>query len=221
MDSLQSGSGRTHGGRTGMPARGGTPSAADHDAPGSVVAGARVRRCGSGAAPAAHVADTGSSSTTAAGALRPADSKSIAVLAFADLGQAGDQECVSDGAAEEIRNALAKVDDLRVAGRTSSFYFNRRSAPLAGIGSTPGVAHVLEGSVRRQRDRLRISAKLLRVGDGVELRAKTFDGTDGDIFALQENFAQPVTSQLKVALSAGQGRRLVEVGTTNPDACAL
>ena len=150
-----------------------------------------------------------------------AAAKSIAVLAFADLSQAKDQEYFSDGVAEEILNALAKIDDLKVAGRTSSFYFKGRNESLATIGSTLGVAHVLEGSVRKQGERLRISAKLLRVSDGVELWADTFDGTDADIFALQESIAQQVTGQLKVALNAGQHGRLVDVGTGDPDAYAL
>jgi TolB-like protein/Tfp pilus assembly protein PilF len=147
--------------------------------------------------------------------------KSIAVLAFADLSQAQDQAYFSDGVAEEILNALAKVDDLKVAGRTSSFYFKGRNEPLAAIGSTLGVAHVLEGSVRKQGDRLRISAKLLRVADGVELWADSFDGTDADIFGLQDNIARQVASQLKVALNAGQQGRLIDVGTRDPDAYAL
>jgi TolB-like protein/Tfp pilus assembly protein PilF len=149
------------------------------------------------------------------------DTKSIAVLAFADLSQAKDQEYFSDGVAEEILNALAKIDDLKVAGRTSSFYFKGRNEPLATIGSTLGVAHVLEGSVRKQGERLRISAKLLRVSDGVEMWADTFDGTDADIFTLQETIGQQVTSQLKVALNAGQSGRLIDIGTSDPDAYAL
>ncbi len=167
------------------------------------------------ASPAVDIAATGL--TTAS----TIDAKSIAVLAFADLSQAKDQEYFSDGVAEEILNALAKINDLKVAGRTSSFYFKGRNETLAAIGSTLGVAHVLEGSVRKQGDRLRISAKLLRVSDGVEMWSDTFDGTDADIFALQENIAQQVTSQLKVALNAGQQGRLVDVGTGNPDAYAL
>jgi TolB-like protein/Tfp pilus assembly protein PilF len=149
------------------------------------------------------------------------DSKSIAVLAFANMSADKDNEYFSDGVAEEILNALAKIDDLKVAGRTSSFYFKGRDETLAAIGSTLGVAHVLEGSVRKQDERLRISAKLLRVSDGVEVWSDTFDGTDADIFALQESIARRVTSRLKVALNAGQSGRLVEVGTTDPDAYAL
>lgn len=83
------------------------------------------------------------------------------------------------------------------------------------------MAHVLEGSVRKQGERLRISAKLLRVSDGVEMWAETFDGTDADIFALQEQIAQQVTGQLKVALKVGPGAALVDTGTENPVAYAL
>jgi TolB-like protein/Tfp pilus assembly protein PilF len=149
------------------------------------------------------------------------DAKSIAVLAFANMSADADNEYFSDGVAEEILNALAKVDDLKVAGRTSSFYFKGRNESLAAIGSTLGVAHVLEGSVRKQGDRLRISAKLLRVSDGVELWSETFDGTDGDIFALQEDIARQVATQLKVALNSGQQSRLIDVGTSDPDAYAV
>jgi TolB-like protein/Flp pilus assembly protein TadD len=157
----------------------------------------------------------------ATGATPAIDRKSIAVLAFANMSADKDNEYFSDGVSEEILNALAKIDDLKVAGRTSSFYFKGRNVPIATIGETLGVAHVLEGSVRKQGDRLRISAKLLRVSDGVELWSDTFDGTDADIFALQERIAQQVTSQLKVALSANDGAALVDTGTSNPLAYAL
>jgi TolB-like protein/Tfp pilus assembly protein PilF len=159
--------------------------------------------------------------TAASPAVAASDAKSIAVLAFADLSQTKDQEYFSDGVAEEILNALAKINDLKVAGRTSSFYFKGRNETIKAIGSTLGVAHLLEGSVRKQGERLRISAKLLRVSDGVEMWSGTFDGTDADIFALQERIAQQVTSQLQVALNTGQSGRLVEVGTSDPDAYAL
>ncbi len=173
------------------------------------------------AAVATDPADSAPAATAAQDLPAPADPKSIAVLAFANMSADQDNEYFSDGVAEEILNALAKVDDLKVAGRTSSFYFKGRNESLAAIGSTLGVAHVLEGSVRKQGERLRISAKLLRVSDGVEMWADTFDGTDADIFALQETIAQQVTSELKVALDAGQQDRLVDVGTRDPDAYAL
>ena len=174
---------------------------------------------GKGSAATSTVASNGE--VAAPGTATAIDAKSIAVLAFANMSADKDNEYFSDGVAEEILNALAKIEDLKVAGRTSSFYFKGRNESLATIGSTLGVAHVLEGSVRKQGDRLRISAKLLRVSDGVELWADTFDGTDADVFALQENIAQQVTGQLKVALNAGQSGRLIQAGTDNPDAYAL
>jgi len=150
-----------------------------------------------------------------------AHAKSIAVLAFANMSADPENEYFSDGVAEEILNALARVDEMKVAGRTSSFYFKGRNEPLSVIGTTLGVAHVLEGSVRKQGPRLRISAKLLRVSDGVEMWADSFDGTDSDIFALQESIARQVTSALQVALSAGQQGQLVVAGTADPEAYSL
>ena len=115
--------------------------------------------------------------------------KSIAVLAFANMSADKDNEYFSDGVAEEILNSLANVKDLKVAGRTASFYFKGRNEPMAAIGAVLGVANILEGSVRKQGSRLRITAQLIRVSDGFHLWSETFDGTDADIFALQENIA--------------------------------
>ena len=147
--------------------------------------------------------------------------KSIAVLAFENRSADKNNEYFSDGVAEEILNSLAKVKDLKVAGRTSSFFFKGKNERLGTIGKALGVAHVLEGSVRKQGNQLRITAQLIRVSDGFQMWSETFDGTDADIFALQEKIAQQVTSELQVALSAGQQGRLVEVGTSSPVAYAL
>ncbi len=149
------------------------------------------------------------------------ESQSIAVLAFADLSPDGDQEYFGDGIAEEILNALVRVPGLRVAGRTSSFYFKGRNEDLRSIGATLGVAHILEGSVRKQGERLRITAQLIRSDDGFHLWSATYDGTDADIFALQERIAREVTRELQVALGTGEDQRLVNTGTENPDAYAL
>ena len=151
----------------------------------------------------------------------PTSDKSIAVLAFANMSADKDNEYFSDGVSEEILNALANVKDLKVAGRTASFYFKGRSESLAAIGKTLGVAHVLEGSVRKQGNRLRITAQLIRVGDGFHLWSDTFDGTDADVFALQESIAQQVAGALQAALNAGQQARLVDAGTANPEAYSL
>ena len=151
----------------------------------------------------------------------PTSDKSIAVLAFANMSADKENEYFSDGVSEEILNALAHVKDLKVAGRTASFYFKGRSESLAAIGKTLGVAHVLEGSVRKQGNRLRITAQLIRVGDGFHLWSDTFDGTDADVFALQESIAQQVAGALQAALNAGQQARLVDAGTANPEAYSL
>ena len=95
--------------------------------------------------------------------------KSIAVLAFDNMSADKDNEYFSDGVAEEILNSLSKVKNLRVAGRTSSFSFKGKNQDLRVIGKTLGVAHVLEGSVRKQGDKLRITAQLIRVTDVLQL----------------------------------------------------
>jgi TolB-like protein/tetratricopeptide (TPR) repeat protein len=150
-----------------------------------------------------------------------AEPQSIAVLAFADLSPDRDQEYFGDGIAEEILNALVRLPGLRVAGRTSSFHFKGRNEDLRTIGATLGVAHILEGSVRKQGERLRITAQLVRSEDGFHLWSETYDGTDADIFALQERIAREVTRELRVALGTGQEERLVNVGTGNPEAYEL
>jgi TolB-like protein/Tfp pilus assembly protein PilF len=151
-----------------------------------------------------------------------ADPRSLAVLAFANMSADKDNEYFSDGVAEEILHALAQVQDMKVAGRTSSFYFKGRNEPLAAIGTTLGVAHVLEGSVRKQGERLRITAQLTRVSDGMQVWSQAFDGNDADVFALQEAIARKVTQALKVTLNADtQAQSLVNAGTQNPEAYAL
>jgi TolB-like protein len=147
--------------------------------------------------------------------------QSIAVLAFADLSPGRDQEYFSDGIAEEILNALAKVPGLRVAGRTSAFHFKGRSEDLRGIGKALGVAHILEGSVRKQGERVRITAQLIRSEDGFHLWSETYDGDLSDVFALQERIARSITSQFRLVLSGSQSQRLVNSGTANTDAYSL
>jgi TolB-like protein len=175
---------------------------------------APAAQAASPASPPADAATTGS----APAAVSP---KSIAVLAFASLSADEDSEYFADGIAEEILNALAKVKDLKVAGRTSSFYFKGRNESLQAIGSTLGVAHVLDGSVRRQGDRVRISAQLIQVDDGFNRWSETFDGDLGDVFALQDRIARAISDELKLVLDAGQQARLVDAGTDDPQAYAL
>ena len=156
----------------------------------------------------------------AAQSARIAD-KSIAVLAFTDLSPQHDQEYFSDGMAEEILNALAQVKDLKVAGRTSSFYFKGKNVDLRTIGQTLGVAYILEGSVRKQGDKVRITAQLIHVTDDFHAWSQSYNGDLSDVFQLQENIARAITDQLKLVLEGEQKTRLVPVATTNPEAYSL
>ncbi|MBS0486842.1 MAG: adenylyl cyclase, partial [Proteobacteria bacterium] len=147
--------------------------------------------------------------------------KSIAVLPFVNMSGDVKQDYFSDGMSEELLNALAQVKDLKVAGRTSSFYYKGKNEDLRTIGKALGVANILEGSVRQQGDKVRITAQLIRVADDTHLWSHAYDGDLSDVFALQENIARAITDQLKVALVGEQKTRLVPVSTTNPEAHSL
>ena len=163
----------------------------------------------------------GAATTSTPVASVPADDKSIAVLAFTDLSPQHDQEYFSDGMSEEILNALAQVKDMRVAGRTSSFFYKGRNEDLRTIGKALGVANILEGSVRKQGDKVRITAQLIRVADDTHLWSHDYDGDLSDVFQLQDNIAHAITDQLKVVLIGDQKTRLVPVATSSPEAYSL
>jgi len=143
--------------------------------------------------------------------------KSIAVLAFQDLSPEGDQEYFSDGISEELLNVLAKIPDLRVAGKTSAFSFKGRDATIGEIGKTLNVAHVLEGSVRRAGDRLRITVQLIEARTDTHLWSETYDRDFGDVFAIQDDIAGKVVAELKVRLLG----EAPTVRKTDPEAYAL
>ena len=142
---------------------------------------------------------------------------SVAVLPFADLSQAHDQEYLGDGLAEEILNQLAQVPALRLVGRTSSFSFKGKNEDLRTIGGKLGVAHLLEGSVRKDGDQLRITAQLVRASDGTHLWSKTYALEMRDVFKVQDEIARDVTQALSVKLDAVTLNR-AQGGTTNIDA---
>ncbi|TAN01581.1 MAG: hypothetical protein EPN40_02435, partial [Rhodanobacteraceae bacterium] len=153
-------------------------------------------------------------------ALASAPAKSIAVLPFEDLSPGHDHGYFSAGMAEELLNALARVQDLKVAGRASSFYYGSRNADLRTIGKALDVSNVLEGSVRSQGDEVRISVQLIRTGDGFEVWSQSYDGDMRNIFDLQERIARAITEHLQVVLTGSQQARLVPVATTSADAYA-
>ncbi len=144
--------------------------------------------------------------------------KSIAVLAFVNMSADPEQEYFSDGIAEEILNGLAQLPDLRVAARTSAFSFKGKNIDIRQIGETLNVNHVLEGSVRKAGDRLRITAQLINVDNGYHLWSETYDRQIDDIFAIQEEIAQAVVAALEVTLGLEEEASLVQQGTTNTEA---
>ncbi len=148
------------------------------------------------------------------------DLSSIAVLPFTDMSAAGDMEYFGDGMAEEILNALAGLPGLKVAGRTSSFSFKDKGADLKSIGAALGVGTLLEGSVRRSADRIRITAQLIRASDQSHLWSETFDrGFDEDVFAIQDEIARAIVTALQVQLGGRAAPSVaVQRGTDNLDA---
>jgi len=142
---------------------------------------------------------------------------SLAVLPFADLSRARDQDYLADGLAEEILNQLAQASALRVVGRTSSFSFKGKDEDLRSIGRKLGVAHLLEGSVRKDGDQLRVTAQLVRADDGTHLWSKTYARELRDVFAVQEAIARDVAQALSVKLDVAQFNR-GQGGTDNVEA---
>ena len=133
-----------------------------------------------------------------------APEKSVAVLPFADLSPNKDQEYFSDGLSEELIDLLSKVRELQVPTRTSSFYFKAKQATLPEIAKTLRVANILEGSVRKSGDQLRISVELVRAADESRLWSQTYDRKLDDIFKVQDGIADAVVKALKVSLLNGQ-----------------
>jgi len=129
--------------------------------------------------------------------------QSIAVLPFVNMSSDKEQEYFSDGLTEQMIELLGQVPDLRVPARTSSFYFKGKNEPIASMAQQLKVAHVLEGSVRKAGNRLRITAQLIRADSGYHLWSETYDRDDKDIFAVQDEIAQAVVSALKLKLAAG------------------
>jgi TolB-like protein len=126
--------------------------------------------------------------------------KSIAVLPFVNMSDDAGNEYFSDGISEEILNSLAKIKDLKVAGRTSSFAFKGQNQDLRQIGSALGVEHILEGSVRKAGTTVRITAQLIQVDNGFHLWSESYDRKLDDVFAIQDEIANAILQQLKAHL---------------------
>jgi serine/threonine-protein kinase len=127
--------------------------------------------------------------------------RSIAVLPFSDLSPGRDHDYFSDGIAEEILTALSKIDNLRVAARRSAFWFKGKEAGLSEIANKLNVEHVLEGTVRRDGDRIRVTAELINAGDGFTLWSETFEREMQSIFVLQDEITRAIVDALKLKLA--------------------
>jgi TolB-like protein/Flp pilus assembly protein TadD len=155
---------------------------------------------------------------TSSGADRPLPS--IAVLPFVDMSPGKDQEYFSDGIAEEILNVLAQVEGLHVAGRTSSFSFRGKKEDLRSIGQSLGVSTVLEGSVRKSGDRVRITAQMIKVADGFHLWSQNYDRQLTDVFAVQDEIARSVVTAAKLKLLGDKAAVPAGRRAANPEAYA-
>ena len=157
---------------------------------------------------------THSSLPAPAGAIAP--DKSIAVLAFENRSADANNAYFSDGISEELLNVLTRVEGLKVTARTSAFHFKGKNIPIPDIGRQLGVAYVVEGSVRRAGDRVRITAQLIKADDGFNIWSQTFDRELKDIFALQDEIAGLVAQELQLKLGVTSPEREV-----NPEAYSL
>ena len=161
--------------------------------------------------------ETSAETSTGRAAVSEPQQASIAVLPFADMSEARDQEYFSDGLSEEILNLLAQIRDLKVIGRTSSFAFKGRNEDLRTIGDTLGVAYLLEGSVRKAGDDLRITAKLIEAASGSELWSQRYDRKLENVFAIQSEIAASIADALKINLIAvGQAAPTAQVAASLP-----
>jgi adenylate cyclase len=152
---------------------------------------------------------------------KPNKSASIAVLAFDDMSPDKDQEYFCDGVSEEILNTLAQLEELKVAGRTSSFYFKGKDVSIAEIGDALHVDYVLEGSVRKQGNSIRITAQLIKVDNGFHVWSKTYDRDFTDLFAIQDEMAQTIGEALLERLAPEQLVKLTTNSTRNSEAFNL
>ena len=150
----------------------------------------------------------------------PISQKSIAILPFTDMSEKKDQEYFGDGMAEEIINLLARVPELLVSARTSSFYFKGKQTKIPDIARELGVVHVLEGSIRRSGNRLRVTVQLVRAKSGYPVWSETYNRELRDVFELQDDIANAVAQALQIKLAGGELTRQ-KGGTQNLDAYQL
>src|SRR4249919_3799498 len=146
---------------------------------------------------------------------------SIAVLPFVNMSADADNEYFCDGLAEELLNALAKIDDLKVAARTASFSFRGKNDSMAEIGRVLNVRSILEGSVRKAGNRVRITVQLINSSDGYHLWSERYDRDMEDIFEVQDEITLAVVDALKVNLLAPEKQAMLKRHTNDAEAYQL
>jgi len=148
----------------------------------------------------------------------PVAENSVAVLPFVNLSDDPGNEYFGDGMAEELLNQLANLTSLQVAARTSSFFFKGKNVPMQSIGRQLGVRTVVEGSVRKFGNRIRVTAQLINAADGYHLWSESFDRELDDVFAIQEEIARSITTALEVKIQGKESSRLAAAPTESFDA---
>jgi len=147
--------------------------------------------------------------------------KSVAVLPFIAMSNGPDDEYFADGLTEEILNSLAQLPELLVTARTSAFSFKGRDVPVQEIAATLGVRHIVEGSVRRSGERLRVTAQLIRAGDGFHLWSENFDSSSEDAISVQENIAERIALALDVVLDEDKRTVMRRAGLRDVEAFTI
>jgi len=142
---------------------------------------------------------------------------SVAVLPFVNLSSDKEQEFFSDGMTEEVTAALAKIPDLRVVARTSAFEFKGKNVNIKTMGEQLAATHLIEGSVRKADDRLRVTVQLIKAEDGTHVWAENYDRQLTDIFVIQEDIARALAASLRMPLGLKPGENLVNNRKIDPD----
>jgi len=150
-----------------------------------------------------------------------ASEKSVAVLPFVAMSSGPDDEYFADGLTEEILNSLAQLPELLVTARTSAFSFKGRDIPVQEIATVLGVRHIVEGSVRRSGERLRVTAQLIRANDGFHLWSDTYDSTSADTITVQENIAEKIAVAMDIALDERKREAMRQAGLRDVEAFTI
>ena len=180
--------------------------------------GARFRTAAQFAQALASGSLTTPTDTTTVPQQAVSSAKSVAVLPFANMSNDAENEYFADGMAEEIINALSKIQSLRVASRTVSFALKGKNEDLAEVGKKLHVSTVLDGSVRRMGNRLRITAQLVNVADGYQLWSDRYDREMEDVFAIQDDISQAIVKALRVILTEGEKKQIGKARAVNVQA---